>query len=128
MFSMAENIRPSTGAEGNYRREEEDWRVQEWGGQYWQDEVGGLESWNRTSIGGIHRGRSREGGEHEISLLLSSLQLVSTLLVTNGCVKSLVRGSHVDTESGGRIGHIEDGDQLPSWGSWVRRVRLVCSN
>ena len=33
-------------------------------------------------------------------------------VVTNGCVKSLVRGSHVDTESGGRIGHIEDGESV----------------
>ena len=39
-------------------------------------------------------------------------QEVGTLLVTNGCVKSLVRGSHVDTESGGRIGHIEDGESV----------------
>ena len=35
-----------------------------------------------------------------------------TAVVTNGCVKSLVRGSHVDTESGGRIGHIEDGESV----------------
>ena len=33
-------------------------------------------------------------------------------VVTNGCVKSLIRGSHVDTESGGRIGHIEDGESV----------------
>ena len=39
-------------------------------------------------------------------------------VVTNGCVKSLVRGSHVDTESGGRIGHIEDGESVAGtiWG------------
>ena len=36
----------------------------------------------------------------------------SAAVVTNGCVKSLVRGSHVDTESGGRIGHIEDGESV----------------
>ena len=33
-------------------------------------------------------------------------------VVTNGCVKSLVRGSYVDIESGGRIGHIEDGESV----------------
>ena len=78
---MAENIRPSTGAEGNYRREEEGWRVRKWGGQYWQDEVGGLESWNRTRNGGFRRGRSRGGGTLIFVVILSSLQRVSCPLV-----------------------------------------------
>ena len=42
-------------------------------------------------------------------------------MVTNGCVKGLVRGSHVDTEVGGRIGHTEDGESVAGTvgGLWI---------
>ena len=60
-------------------------------------------SWVRESPASRHE---------EFECLPNWLNGMSSAVVTNGCVKSLVRGSHVDTESGGRIGHIEDGESV----------------
>ena len=79
MFPMAENIRPSTEAGGTTR------------GKRMADEIedreGGV-GWTEWASWSLGIGREVEGfvvvvvgkGEHEISLLLSSLQLVSSPL------------------------------------------------
>ena len=63
----------------------------------------------RCAIGSVQHGRR---GTWKRTIVVERLGLLYSAVVTNGCVKSLVRGSHVDTESGGRIGHIEDGESV----------------